>query len=498
MAPQQQQQQQGISANMETAFGENVQSFKTKKRILIITPVYPPNITIGGGVAVTYGALTTKLESLGHKVEVLSPRLDNLDHGISILYKNFPVIFPTINNIETIVEATERCDVVVCPDDCGLVFYTFIACWKRKPFLFNMHTNVKMVLDLSPELVLRWVAAPCVGAFFKLCSHLSSRTMTTSPSYRDVLVQTGHRCDGVFSPRIKTSVFEQDDSAEDIEKARLWLCGGLEHKVGLPVLIYAGRLSHEKRIKELVAAKPVMTVLAIVGDGPEANMLVTNYHNPEGGVFVHVGMQNQARLRVLYKASDYLVSASKFETLGMTVLESHLCGTPVAVQKAAGFMSQVTEGENGFFIDYDFPEQARADLEKAMLNKPSKEMIAETVKRRWDGDLEELDDVVLNMAEQGRPNDFSWWMWPVIITYFIIYTLMSWPFNTLTDRVVRTPKPVKRRVLGKSEVAIRQRLISHQVRAGRKGASSDVTNHPMVFLFSLCWFWVVIQPVLGQ
>ena len=49
----------------------------------------------------------------------------------------------------------------------------------------------------------------------------------------------------------------------------------------------------------------------------------------------------QHRLRVLYKAADVLVSASKFETLGMTVIEAQLCGTPAVVQNAAGFVTQV-------------------------------------------------------------------------------------------------------------------------------------------------------------
>ena len=362
--------------------------------VLIITPVYPPNISIGGGVAVTYGALTTKLQARGHHVKVLSPRLDNLDNGKSILYKNFPVIFPTLQNLETFVEDIEAADVVVMPDDCMLPFVAFICSWKNKPLLFNMHTNVKMVLDLSDELILRWVAAPCVGAFFKVCSKLSSRTFTTSPSYQELLLKTGHHCDGVFSPRIKTAVFEQPDSDEEVAKARLFLCNGHEDKISWPVFIYAGRLSHEKRIKEVAYAKPKNCVLAIVGDGPQAKELFEELNKPEEGTFVLVGMQDQARLRVLYKASDFLVSASKFETLGMTVLESHLCGTPVAVQKAAGFVTQVTEGVNGFFVNYDDAEVARRQLEDAIRNKPSQVQVLESCKTRWDATLPELDQIV--------------------------------------------------------------------------------------------------------
>ena len=46
-----------------------------KKNVLIITPVFPPFISVGGGVAITYGALSEKLSNRGHNVTVISPRL---------------------------------------------------------------------------------------------------------------------------------------------------------------------------------------------------------------------------------------------------------------------------------------------------------------------------------------------------------------------------------------------------------------------------------------
>ena len=62
---------------------------------------------------------------------------------------------------------------------------------------------------------------------------------------------------------------------------------------------------------------------------------VEGYHNPEAGIVVLAdGMVAQHTLRQFYKAADVNVSASGFETFGMTVLEARWCGTPSIVQNA--------------------------------------------------------------------------------------------------------------------------------------------------------------------
>jgi len=241
------------------------------------------------------------------------------------------------------------------------------------------------------------------------------------------------RVDGVFSPRIKLAVFTLPDSAADIAAARHWLSRGNVHK---PVLLVAGRLSHEKRIPLLARAKPAGVVLAVVGDGPDAQSIAELEQYED--VFVHVGMVDQDRLRVLYKACDLLVSASAFETLGMTVAESHMCGRPVAVQAAPGFVSQVIPGRNGFLVNYDDADEARAQLAHALAHAPSQAQVLESLQDRWDAKLEDLQDVVVRMAQQGRA-PANWWLKAlltlVMAVYWFLYSVTTLPFNTLTHRV---------------------------------------------------------------
>ena len=169
------------------------------------------------------------------------------------------------------------------------------------------------------------------------------------------MLARGISCLGAFSPRIKTAVFEGiEDTASELWGARRWMLGqddtnydgdnGGEAKRqeagfskpcgdGFCVLLCVGRMSPEKRIQFLVNALPPPStaqngtryVLCVVGDGPIGEEIAA-LHAPERGVVVRRGMVRQSRLRVLYKAADFLVSASHFETLGMTCLEVGLGG----------------------------------------------------------------------------------------------------------------------------------------------------------------------------
>ena len=68
----------------------------------------------------------------------------------------------------------------------------------------------------------------------------------------------------------------------------------------------------------------------------------------------------------------------------MTVAEAHICGTPVIVQRAPGFITQVVDGKNGYLVDFEEAD-IRETVQRCIETAPSKALIDDTLAQRWDG-----------------------------------------------------------------------------------------------------------------
>lgn len=134
------------------------------------------------------------------------------------------------------------------------------------------------------------------------------------------------------------------------------------------ILLFAGRWSAEKRIHLLLDAVPSDCALVIVGDSDRedyAKMLLNA--GPASGrrnVLSLRKMLGAQELRVAYAASDLFLSASNFETLGNTVVESFCSGTPVAVQPAQGHLEFIEDQKNSWFVNFDDQSEAKATLQR--------------------------------------------------------------------------------------------------------------------------------------
>ncbi|MCC6026515.1 MAG: glycosyltransferase, partial [Caldimicrobium sp.] len=109
----------------------------------------------------------------------------------------------------------------------------------------------------------------------------------------------------------------------------------VKRKYGIPegkcALIYVGRLSPEKGIKDLLKSlsylNPERFHLLVVGSGPLQRLIksaIKKYKN-----ISYIPYLSQEELAVLYASSDIFVSASKFETFGFSFLEAQASGLPV-------------------------------------------------------------------------------------------------------------------------------------------------------------------------
>ena len=120
-------------------------------------------------------------------------------------------------------------------------------------------------------------------------------------------------------------------------------------------------------------------ILLLVGEGPELD----KYHdfmleNITDNIIVMPYTQKEELFDII-KASDVLVSLSKFDIYGHTILEGFACGLPVvASNKIISALGFIKDNENGFIVPLDNKDYIHDCLTKALELDPQKSI--DTVK----------------------------------------------------------------------------------------------------------------------
>ena len=117
----------------------------------------------------------------------------------------------------------------------------------------------------------------------------------------------------------------------------------------MPLMIYVGRLSHEKRLEWLYA--PVTQLegvrLALVGSGPAEAYLKERF---QGTNTVFMGYMSSQALAEAYASADVFAFPSDTETLGFVAMEAMASGVPAVGARAGGIPDVIRHGENGFMF----------------------------------------------------------------------------------------------------------------------------------------------------
>lgn len=177
----------------------------------------------------------------------------------------------------------------------------------------------------------------------------------------------------------------------------------------LPLMVYVGRLSFEKRLELLYA--PITQLqgvrLAFVGSGPAESVLRERFRNTPT---VFTGYMSGEELAQAYASADVFAFPSDTETLGFVAMESMASGVPVVGARAGGIPDVIGEGENGLMFtpgdlgdltdklqtllfDADlrktFGERARLEMERWSWRASTEALLtfyerARTIHRRYD------------------------------------------------------------------------------------------------------------------
>ncbi len=334
-------------------------------RIAMVTDSFYPT---RDGVVTSLCITKKGLEDRGHEVFVVAPdpgeehRLPGVNYFPAVSfskYKGYYVpIFPS--NKREILESLDV-DIIHVHGVAVMALKALIAARAiKKPLVLTFHTSVgdtmqyyspiKMPREVSDRLVwtyLRYllkgplaVIAPTEPVAEEL-ERMGVRTRRTA------VIPTGSDV-GRFNP--------SNDGTAVREKL------GLK---GKKVLIYVGRISFEKNIGEIVEVMPLLddTILMLVGKGPAEEMLRTKAEAlGVGDRVIFPGFVSDEELPSYYAAADAAISASRFETQGLSIIEAMATGLPVVCVNERAFSSFVEDGKNGFLFEDNMLEA----IEKAL------------------------------------------------------------------------------------------------------------------------------------
>jgi len=232
-----------------------------------------------------------------------------------------------------------------------------------------------------------------------------AKTMVPSPALRQVLADWGVENAVNIDLGVNTAVFQPtpDDSRET--RARL----------GLPsdriVLLYVGRLAHEKNTLTLFSAFEQLDQmndsrfhLVVVGDGtqrPEFEQLQSKIQNSKSKITWLPYCGDSHELARLYRAADLFVHPGVQETFGLVALESQACGTPV-IGIRGSYMDRIIHNEQNFWARENSPAAlAQAIVEASSLDLASLGAKASAIVRErysWTGVFDRLFAIYRSLA----------------------------------------------------------------------------------------------------
>lgn len=333
-------------------------------RIGIFTDVYPPLIS---GVATSVVMLKEALEKKGHQVYVVAindsatKHVYETDNKVLRLPGMLAGIYDyRVTNIYPLWAIKQikkwNLDVIHSQTEFGVgTFARIFAKQYNIPIVHTYHTFYEDSLDYITKGHFDKISKKIVGGLTKFyCDKTINELIVPTKKAYD-LFKNKYKFDRniyIIPTGLKVEKFYKENiSLQEVEKIR--------NKVELNkddfVLLFVGRIGKEKRIDYLIDAhydlvkKYPNCKLLIIGDGPEKEKYenkVKNKNMEQNIIFT--GKVPLEEIPKYYQLANIFVTASHYETQGLTVLEAMAGSIPVVAVVDESFKDVVIDGLNGF------------------------------------------------------------------------------------------------------------------------------------------------------
>lgn len=332
----------------------------------IFTDAYEPHIS---GVTTSIKMLKEALENMGHSVYIVTANLTN--HKFTYDNKNKIIYIPGIktgiyNTRLTNIYSKKafkiikewKLDIIHSQTEFGIgVFSRIVSKKLHIPVVHTYHTLYEDYVyyvthgffdNLGKKLAIK------ITKYF--CDKKCDELVVPTKKIKDLFINKYHftRNINVISSGIDTKKFELNLNIEkNIKKLRK------EFKLKNTDIIIGsvGRIAKEKSFdKEIKAIKELLEInknikLMIIGDGPELDNLkkLVKDLNIENNV-IFTGKVNYDLIPSYYNLFNIMVSFSKTETQGLTIIEGLAASLPVLCIKDESFEAMVENNYNGYLF----------------------------------------------------------------------------------------------------------------------------------------------------
>ncbi len=308
------------------------------------------------GVVTSITIIKESLEALGHQVFIIAPepekesRQEGVYYFPAIRFRSYEGYYVPIlpsNKMEILREidpdvihihgvATMALRALICGRELGIptvmTFHTMVD------DAAQYYSPIKLPQDMMEKLIWMYLKV--------ILSHMDVVVTPTSCIGTEI-ESRGVECRNLVTIPTGTDVstFHPGISSDHIRVKH-----GL---VGKRVAIHVGRISYEKELDMVIRAmQHVDAMLLIAGKGPakdDIERLVDELGLRDKVIFA--GFVPDEDLPAYYNAADIAVSASKFETQGLSILEAMASGKPVACRNGRAFAEIISDGVNGYLFD---------------------------------------------------------------------------------------------------------------------------------------------------
>ncbi len=293
----------------------------------------------------------------------------------------------------------ERFDLVLASQTLPLSLAKLIATLRKKPVVAIFHDIYGLEFSLRDKGIVKGIIRASLESLSVRLNY--DAVITVSGSTKRKLVDRG-----VPEERIHVVYGGVDLTLFDSIQ---------ERKNRDPLVLYVGRLVKHKRVDLLmrsfaeVAKEHPEAALWIVGDGPERVRLenmAEKLNLPDRIKFLG-WVSEEDKVRAMKKAWCLVLPSVK-EGLGLVLLESMACGTPVIAVDSGGPREAITDGENGFLVPPNHVEALADRISRILSNAELRDRMGKAGRRlveekfTWKKVAERVEKVLLSVVGGER------------------------------------------------------------------------------------------------